>query len=119
MGLVRKISYRRPLIIHHDDAELTIRRLVNLHSGELRFEFCSYPAGALHIGMERIKSSTILSFLAPHTLRIHHGASTLRLEFLPRKGGSSNRRINVSGDPSWRIVPLGKKPQPQSRNKAG
>lgn len=117
MGLVRSITYRRPLVIQHGNATLTVRRIPN-SGGRLRFEFIARPTGVIRVGLETLRPSTTLSFRAPFTVVIHHGAKSMQLEFLTRRDGS-NRRVAIHADSSWYVVPLGQIPGNDSRPKAG
>jgi hypothetical protein len=100
-------------VIQRGNATLTVRRIVNL-GGQMRFEFIARPSGALRIGLETLRPSTTLSFRAPFTAVIYHGAKRMQLEFLTRRDGS-NRRVAIHGDESWHVVPLGQLPNSDSR----
>lgn len=115
MGLIRSITYRRPLVIQRGNATLTVRRIVNA-GGQMRFEFISQPSGAFRVGLETLRPSTTLSFRAPFTAVIHHGAKRMQLEFFTRRDrDGSNRRVAINGDESWHVVPLGQIPNSDSR----
>ena len=102
--LVRSLEYRRPLVIRHEGATLTIHRLAGNVDGERQFEIRSSPPGAFRVGICPIKGSMVVPVKPPCQLRIGHGKKSINMHFYTKRG-CSKPRVSIDADHTWYVVP--------------
>lgn len=104
MPLVRSLEYRRPLVIRHNGATLTVRRVRNSPSGDWLFVFSSSPSGVFRAGSVWLMPLTTVAARNNTRVRVDHNGRSINLIFY-HKSGCGRPRVSIDADKTWHVVP--------------